>query len=32
MPAGHFPGHCDIVVDTGVPGQISVIGATSTTR
>ncbi len=26
LPAGHFPGHCDIVVDTGVPGQISVVG------
>jgi len=26
LPAGHFPGHCDIVVDTAVPGQISVIG------
>ncbi len=23
---GHFPGHCDIVVDTSVPGQISVVG------
>jgi hypothetical protein len=26
LPAGHFPGHCDIVVDTTAPGQISVIG------
>lgn len=26
LPAGHFPGHCDIVVDTAVPGQISVVG------
>jgi len=26
LPAGHFPGHCDIVVDTGVPGHISVVG------
>jgi Uncharacterized protein conserved in bacteria (DUF2272) len=26
LPAGHFPGHCDIVVDASVPGQISVIG------
>jgi hypothetical protein len=26
LPAGHFPGHCDIVVDTTVPGQISVVG------
>lgn len=26
LPAGHFPGHCDIVVDTSVPGQIAVIG------
>jgi len=26
LPAGHFPAHCDIVVDTAVPGQISVIG------
>jgi hypothetical protein len=26
LPAGHFPGHCDIVVDTSVPGQISVVG------
>src|SRR5262249_23959502 len=26
LPAGHFPGHCDIVVETVVPGQISVIG------
>lgn len=26
LPAGHFPGHCDIVVDTSLPGQISVIG------
>jgi hypothetical protein len=26
LPAGHFPGHCDIVVDTAVAGQISVVG------
>lgn len=26
LPAGHFPAHCAIVVDTSVPGQISVIG------
>jgi len=26
LPAGHFPGHCDIVVDTAVPAQIGVIG------
>ena len=26
LPAGHFPGHCDIAVDTSVPGQISVVG------
>lgn len=26
LPAGHFPGHCDIVVDTSLPGQISVVG------
>ena len=26
LPAGHFPGHCDIVVDIAVPGQISVVG------
>jgi hypothetical protein len=26
LPAGHFPGHCDIVVDTSVPGQIAVVG------
>ena len=26
LPAGHFPGHCDIVVDAAVPGQISVVG------
>ncbi len=26
LPAGHFPGHCDIVVDTTVPGQIGVVG------
>jgi hypothetical protein len=26
LPAGHFPGHCDIVVDTSVPEQISVVG------
>jgi Uncharacterized protein conserved in bacteria (DUF2272) len=26
LPAGHFPGHCDIVVDASVPGQISVVG------
>lgn len=26
LPAGLFPSHCDIVVDTSVPGQIAVIG------
>ena len=26
LPAGQFPGHCDIVVDTQVPGTISVVG------
>jgi hypothetical protein len=26
LPAGQFPAHCAIVVDTSVPGQISVIG------
>ena len=26
LPARHFPGHCDIVVDTAVPGQIGVVG------
>jgi Uncharacterized protein conserved in bacteria (DUF2272) len=26
LPAGHFPAHCAIVVDTSVAGQISVIG------
>jgi hypothetical protein len=26
LPAGPFPGHCAIVVDTSVPGTISVIG------
>jgi hypothetical protein len=26
LPAGHFPGHCDIVVDNAGPGQISVVG------
>jgi len=26
LPAGLFPAHCDIVVDTSVPGQIAVIG------
>ena len=26
LPAGKFPAHCDIVVDTAVPGQIAVIG------
>ncbi|HEY1932107.1 MAG TPA: DUF2272 domain-containing protein [Acetobacteraceae bacterium] len=26
LPAGIFPAHCAIVVDTSVPGQISVIG------
>lgn len=26
LPAGHFPGHCDIVVDNAVAGQISVVG------
>ena len=25
-PPGQFPAHCDIVVDTAVPGQIAVIG------
>ena len=25
-PAGQFPGHCDIVVDTQVPGVIAVVG------
>ncbi len=26
LPAGHFPGHCDIVVDIATAGQISVVG------
>jgi hypothetical protein len=26
LPAGHFPGHCDIVVDTTTPEQIAVVG------
>jgi hypothetical protein len=26
LPAGQFPGHCDIVVDTQVPGTIGVVG------
>ena len=26
LPAKPFPAHCDIVIDTAVPGQISVIG------
>jgi hypothetical protein len=26
LPAGQFPGHCDIVVDTRVQGTISVVG------
>jgi len=26
LPAGAFPGHCDIVVDAQTPGMISVIG------
>lgn len=26
LPAGHFPAHCDIVVDATVPNQISVVG------
>jgi hypothetical protein len=26
LPAGQFPGHCAIVVDTQVPGRIGVIG------
>jgi hypothetical protein len=26
LPAGLFPAHCDVVVDTTVPGQIAVIG------
>jgi hypothetical protein len=26
LPAGHFPGHCDIVVDNAAPGQVSVVG------
>lgn len=26
LPAGPFPAHCDVVVDTSVPGTISVIG------
>jgi hypothetical protein len=26
LPAGHFPSHCDIVVDTSVPGSIAVVG------
>jgi hypothetical protein len=27
LPAGEFPGHCDIVMDPQVPGVISVVGA-----
>ena len=26
LPAGHFPGHCDIVVSTSGAGQIGVVG------
>ena len=26
LPAGQFPAHCDIVVDSAVIGQISVVG------
>jgi len=26
LPVRHFPAHCDIVVDTTVPGQIAVVG------
>jgi hypothetical protein len=26
LPAGQFPGHCDIVVDTQTPGVIAVVG------
>ena len=26
LPAGHFPGHCDIVVDVSAPDAISVVG------
>jgi len=26
LPVAHFPAHCDVVVDTSVPGQIGVIG------
>jgi hypothetical protein len=26
LPAGTFPGHCDIVVDTTMPGEIGVVG------
>ena len=26
LPAGQFPAHCEIVVDSAVPGQISVVG------
>jgi hypothetical protein len=26
LPAGQFPAHCDIVVDSAAPGQISVVG------
>jgi hypothetical protein len=26
LPAGHFPGHCDIVVDNAAAGQIAVVG------
>ena len=26
LPAPRFPAHCDVVVDTSVPGQIAVIG------
>lgn len=26
LPVAHFPAHCSIVVDTSLPGQISIIG------
>ena len=26
LPAGHFPGHCDVVVGNTVPGLITVVG------
>jgi hypothetical protein len=26
IPSGRFPAHCDIVIDTTLPGQIAVIG------